>query len=120
MSTGSVGPESTTLYTLIDPTGATLDNDDVSASGLGCNGPSLSLGLSPIALEDTLFAGRQRNLPAVLPPTFQSVEVVAAPTFSLSTDPVCDGEDAFVVSDIEVTDYANRRRWDARRQWTWS
>ena len=124
MSTGSEGPESTTLsYTLVGPTGATLDNDDVSASGLGCNGPSLSLGLSPIALEDLgghLLAVNATNACGPSPATFQSVEVVAAPTFALSTDPVCDGEDALVVSDIEVTDYANDVAGTPTAEWSWS
>ena len=124
MSTGSDGPESTTLsYTLVGPTGATLDNDDVSASGLGCNGPSLSLGLSPIALEDLgehLLAVNATNACGPSPATFQSVEVVAAPTFTLSTDPVCDGEDALVVSDIEVTDYINDVAGTPTAEWSWS
>ena len=124
MSTGSEGPESTTLsYTLVGPTGATLDNDDVSASGLGCNGPSLSLGLSPIALEDLgghLLAVNATNVCGSSPATFQSVEVVAAPTFALSTDPVCDGEDALVVSDIEVTDYDNDVAGTPTAEWSWS
>jgi len=124
MSTGSEGPESTTLsYTLVGPTGATLDNDDVSASGLGCNGPSLSLGLLPIALEDLgghLLAVNATNVCGSSPATFQSVEVVAAPTFALSTNPVCDGEDALVVSDIEVTDYDNDVAGTPTAEWSWS
>ena len=88
MSTSSEGPELTTLsYTLIDPTGSTLDNDDVSASGLGCNGPSLSLALSPIALEalgSYALAVNATNTCGPSLPTVQSVEVVAAPTFSLT------------------------------------
>lgn len=124
MSTGSEGPESTTLsYTLVGPTGATLDNDDVSASGLGCNGPSLSLGLSSIALEDLgehLLAVNATNACGPSPATFQAVEVVAAPAFTLSTDPVCNGEDALVVSDIEITDYTNDAAGVPTAEWSWS
>lgn len=124
MSTSSEGPELTTLsYTLIDPTGSTLDNDDVSASGLGCNGPSLSLALSPIALEalgSYALAVNATNTCGPSLPTVKSVEVVAAPTFSLSTDPVCDGEDALVVSDIQVTDYTNDVAGTPTVAWTWS
>ena len=130
MSTSSVGPESTTLsYTLIDPMGATLDNDDVSSSGLGCNGPSLSLALSPIALEDlggstcwpsTQWCGCQRLRLPPSPTTIQTVEVVAAPTFALSTDPVCNGVDALVVSDIDITDYTNDVAGTPTAEWSWS
>ena len=124
ISTSSVGPESTTLsYTLVGSTGATLDTDNVSASGLGCNGPSLSLGLSPIALENLgehLLAVNATNACGSSPATFQSVEVVAAPTFTLSTNPVCDGEDALVVSDIDVTDYTDDVAGTPTAEWFWS
>ena len=125
MSTSSVGPESTTLsYTLIDPMGATLDSGDVSSSGLGCNGPSLSLALSPIALETLgshLLAIKAQNLCSPpSPTTIQTVEVVAAPTFSLSSIPVCDGEDALVVSDINIIDYTNDVAGTPTAEWTWS
>ncbi|MGB2228862.1 MAG: hypothetical protein ACPHZB_05010, partial [Flavobacteriales bacterium] len=124
ISTSSVGPESTTLsYTLVGSTGATLDTDNVSASGLGCNGPSLSLGLSPIALENLgehLLAVNATNACGSSPATFQSVEVVAAPTFTLSTNPVCDGEDALVVSDIDVTDYTDDVAGTPTAEWSWS
>ena len=124
MSTSSTGPELTTLtYTLIGPMGATLDNDDVSASGLGCNGPSLSLALPPTALENLgeyVLAVNATNTCGSSLPTVQSVEVVGAPTFTLSTDPVCDGEDATVVSDIVVTDYTNDVAGTPAVQWAWS
>ena len=124
MSTSSVGPESTTLsFTLIDPTGATLDADNVSASGLGCNGPSLSLGLLPIALEDLgehVLAVNAVNVCGTSSPTLQSVEVVAAPTFALSSIPVCDGEDALVVSDIDVTDYTSEIAGPPMVESSWS
>lgn len=125
MSTSSVGPESTTLsYTLIDPMGATLDSGDVSSSGLGCNGPSLSLALSPIALETLgshLLAIKAQNLCSPpSPTTIQTVEVVAAPTFSLSSESVCNGVDALVVSDINIIDYTNDVAGTPTAEWTWS
>ena len=124
MSTNSAGPAATTLsYTLIDPSGATLTNDNVTASGLGCNGPSLSLALPPLSL-DTLgtyaLAINANNTCGTSLPSVESVEVVGAPTFSLSTTPVCQGEDALVVSDIQATDYTNSVAGTPAVQWTWS
>ena len=124
MSTNSAGPAATTLsYTLIDPSGATLANDNVTASGLGCNGPSLSLALPPLSL-DTLgtyaLAINANNTCGTSLPSVESVEVVGAPSFSLSTTPVCQGEDALVVSDIQATDYTNSVAGTPAVQWTWS
>ena len=48
------------------------------------------------------------------------MEVVGAPASTLSTDPVCDGEDATVVSDIVVTDYTNDVAGTPAVQWAWS
>ena len=124
MSTSSVGPESTTLsFTLVGPMGAPLAADNLSASGLGCNGPSLSLGLSPLALEDLgeyVLAVNAQNVCGTSFSTQQPVEVVAAPTFALSTVPVCVGEDALVVSNIEVTDYTSEIAGPPMVEWTWS
>ena len=124
MSTSSAGPATTTLsYTLIDPTGATLTNATTMESGLGCNGPSLDLALLPTALETFgthLLAINAENTCGVSLPTIKSVEVVGAPTFSLSTTPVCNGENALVVSDIQAVDYTNPITGTPEVAWTWS
>ena len=57
---------------------------------------------------------------SALPPTVQTVEVVAAPTFSLSSIPVCDGEDGLVVSDIDVTDYTSEIAGPPMVESSWS
>ena len=54
------------------------------------------------------------------PTTLHTDEVVAAPTFSLSSESVCNGVDALVVSDINILDYTNDVAGTPTAEWTWS
>lgn len=94
-------------YTFSDNVGTVVGTDTLSASGEACDGPSINMGYTsaPLSVGAYVFEAVAENTCGTSTNSFD-VEIVAFPSFALSTDPICTADDATVFSDIDVNDYA--------------
>ena len=109
-------------YNLTGPAGFDPVTGNGSAVGEACDGPSVNLVFLPSALdvvgaytltaEASNVCGTSSNV--------LNIEAVAFPEFSLSTEPICNGEDAVVESDIDASDYSMSNGDDQVATATWS
>ena len=109
ISSFTVGEVSMDLsYTFEGPPGFDLVSESVSSLGEACDGPSANLTFFPAQLDlvgSYTLTSASSNACGTNTETLE-IEVVAFPSFELSTDPICDGSDALVESDIVAEDYS--------------
>jgi len=109
ISSFTVGEVSMDLsYTFEGPPGFDLVSESVSSLGEACDGPSANLTFFPAQLDlvgSYTLTSESSNACGTNTETLE-IEVVAFPSFELTTDPICDGSDALVESDIVAADYS--------------
>ena len=99
--------EMTLSYTFTDDAANVIGSGSGIENGEACDGPSVNLGYTSDALSvgAYVFEAVATNACGTTSNSFD-VEIVAFPSFALSTDPICTADDATVFSDIDVNDYA--------------
>ncbi len=95
-------------YTLENDLGTMLASDAViGEEGEACDGPSINMSFNSGTLgvgHYTFTATADNECGATT--TSLDVEVVSFPSFALSSDPICSGEDAVVFGDLDLSPFA--------------
>ena len=95
-------------YTFENDLGTVLASDAViDQVGEACDGPSINMSFNSGALgvgHYTFMATADNECGATS--TSLDVEVVSFPSFALSSDPICSGEDAVVFGDLDLSLFA--------------
>lgn len=99
--------EMTLSYTFTDDAANVIGSGSGTENGEACDGPSVNLGYTSNALSvgAYVFEALATNACGTTSNSFD-VEIVAFPDFGLSSLAVCASEDALVLSDFDVNDYA--------------
>jgi len=123
ISAFTVGEAAMTLnYNLTGPAGFDPVTGNGSAVGEACDGPSVNLVFLPSALDVVgayTLTAEASNVCGTSSDVL-NIEAVAFPEFGLSTEPICNGEDAVVESDIDASDYSMSNGDDPVATATWS